>query len=1126
MKLRHRNQYSKTRRTLAVSLVSGSLLLATGSFVLNELASDVNAQTTGATLAGLVTDPSGAAVPGAHLTLQNTGTGAKHQLDSNGSGEYTLTALPPGDYSLNVARPGFRSYQQQGIVLTVSEQATANVVLLVGATENTITVTANASVINTTSAEISNIVNQRAISQLPLNGRDPSSLVLLSPGTTNVLNTGGGYLQSGFSFPTETGASADGGRQGSTYYLLDGVPNVDAYLGLAAPFPNADATAEFRVISNNFDARYGFSPGAVVSIETKSGTNKFHGGVFEFLRNNDLDASNWFTGQTDTLKRSQFGGYLGGPILHNRLFFFANYQGTRSVANGASNSTYTPTAAMLNGDFSAVPLHIRNPASGMPCDSTNGGPGCFAGNIIPVALLNPAALTLANTGLPVGQVASTGQVNYTTGKIINNFNEFTGRIDWDINQNQRLSVRSFTDYFTQPSGDVNGNILSVLQLNPYADIFNSPMEYYNNIVQHTWTISPSLLNSFTGFWTQMSSHSSAATNDASGQPLCLSKLINVSEPGCYIEGLSVTNGFSTGYTEPSSELRTTYGLADNVTKSLGNHTLSFGVNAWHQFSEQVTQYPAQPIVSFYGSFTNFGLADFLLGDAGGFTQGAGLVQGVHGYQLGLYGQDQYRLRPNLTLTAGLRWDPNLAPAVVGGLGSAFIPGQQSTMFPNAPVGVNFPGDHGVTNSLMPKTYGYFEPRIGVAWKPRSLPNTAVRAGFGLFDAPLPYSAYGHVSEVEPFSPTYTFYAGSTPIPFSDPWSAFAGTGGKSPFPPFFSLTNKPASDSTFTTPLTIPTVFSNNYHLGVTESWNVSVEQQFYSNFALHMAYVGSESYHQTEAIDQNPGFYNADPTLNGQRLRYPNFGQILTDFSNGTATYHALQVGLEKRLSHNLQFQSNFTWSKSIDLAASGNIAFGSPELPDPFSLSFNRGISYLNVPLISITNFVYSTPALTTHRLLTREVLGGWEASGIITAQSGSPFTIAGASGNNSGALQYGDRADRVPNQPIAEHEGSREQWLNHYFNTAAFADNAPGTFGNSGKNELTGPSVVTADLGASKNWAIRDAWDLQFRLEAFNALNHPSFGTPNNNVGSGPDSFGHITSIGAVQPRIVQGALKLTF
>ena len=915
MKSRSRFKFPTTK-TFATSTLTGLCLLATGPASLTLLTPMAHAQTTSATLTGTITDPTGAAIPGAHLVLHNEGTGADRQIDSNGSGEYTLSALPPGAYTLNVTGQGFSNYQQKGIVLTVSEQATANVVLAVGAADNTVTVTANASVINTTTAEISNIVDEKAISQLPLNGRDPSSLVLLSPGTTNVLNTGGGYLQSGFSFPTETGASADGGRQGSTYYLLDGVPNVDAYLGLAAPFPNADATSQFRVISNNFDARYGFSPGAVVSIESKSGSNSFHGGVFEFLRNNDLNAKNWFTGQLDTLKRNQFGGYVGGPILKDKLFFFANYQGTRSVANGASNSTYTPTAAMLNGDFSAVPFKL-----GGPFATVNGKP-----NQVNPALLNPAAVTLTKTGLPLGQVAATGQVNYTTGRIVNNFDEFTGRLDYDLNQNQRLSIRSFTDYFQQPSGDINGNILSVLQLNPYADIFNSPMEYYNNILQHTWTLSPTLLNSATIFWTQMSSHSSAQTNDSNGQPLCLSKLINVSEPGCYIEGLSVTNGFSTGYTEPSSELRTSYGIVDNVTKTFGSHTVSVGVNAFHQFSEQVTQYPAQPIISFYGNFTGFGLADFLLGDAGGFTQGAGLVQGVHGWQLGLYAQDQYKVRPNVTVTAGLRWDPNLAPAVVGGLGSAFIPGQHSTVFPNAPVGVNFPGDHGVTNSLMPRTYGYYEPRIGVAWQPTNLPRTAFRAGFGLFDAPLPYSAYGHVSEVEPFSPTYTFYAGTTPIPFSDPWSAFAGTGGKSPFPPFFSVNSKPAKDSTFTTPLTIPTVFSNDYKLGVTESWNMSVEQQFFTNFALHLAYVGSEAYHQTEAIDQNPGYYNANPDLSGQRLRYPNFGQILTDYSNGTATYHALQVGLEKRISHNLQFQSNFTWSKTIDLAAAaGNIAFGS---------------------------------------------------------------------------------------------------------------------------------------------------------------------------------------------------------
>ena len=1095
---------------LVASLVTSACLLLTGSAIVNEYAPFAYAQTTSATLTGTINDASGAAVPGAHLVLHNIGTGADRQIDSNASGEYTLTSLPPGDYTLKVARDGFSSYQQNGISLTVSEQATANVVLAVGTAENTITVTANASVINTTSAEISNIVDEKAISQLPLNGRDPSSLVLLSPGTTNVLNTGGGYLQSGFSFPTETGASADGGRQGSTYYLLDGVPNVDAYLGLAAPFPNADATSQFRVISNNFDARYGFSPGAVVSIETKSGTNQFHGGVFDFLRNNDLNAKNWFTGQLDTLKRNQFGGYVGGPILRDKLFFFANYQGTRSVANGASNTTFTPTEAMLNGDFSAVTTTLN-----APFGTING-----KRNQIDPALLNPAAVKLTRIGLPIGQVADSGQTNYATGKIINNFDEFTGRLDYDINENQRISIRSFTDYFQQPSGDINGNILSVLQLNPYADIFNSPMEYYNNIVQHTWTISPTLLNSFTGFWTQMSAHSSAVTNDSSGSPLCLSKLINVTEPGCYIEGLSVTNGFSTGYTEPSSELRTTYGLVDNVTKTFGSHTVSVGVNAWHQFSEQITEYPAQPIISFNGSFTGFGLADFLLGDADQFTQGAGVAQGVHGWQLGLYAQDQYKFRPNVTITAGLRWDPNLAPDVVGGLGSAFIPGQQSTRFPGAPVGLNFPGDHGVSESLMPRTYGYYEPRIGIAWQPQSLPKTAVRAGFGLFDAPLPYSAYGHVSGIAPFSPTYNFSAGATPINFSNPWGSFAGTGYVSPFPPFFSINNKPAANSTFTTPLTIPTVFSNNYRLGVTESWNISLEQQFYTNFALHMAYVGSESYHQTEAIDQNPGIFASG----GQRTTYPQFGQILTDFSNGNASYHALQVGIEKRLSRDLQFQSNFTWSKTIDIAASGNIAFGTPELANPFNLGFNRGISYLNVPLISITNFVYTTPRLETHNLLLRQALGGWQATGIVTAQSGSPFTIAGANGNASQSLQYGDRADSVPGQSIEEHVGSRAHWLGSYFNTKAFADTAVGTFGNIGKNTLIGPAVGTADLGVDKNWAIHEGWNLQFRWEAFNALNHPSFGLPGNYYGS--PTFGQITTIGAVQPRVMQGALKLTF
>ncbi|MHB1022686.1 MAG: TonB-dependent receptor [Acidobacteriaceae bacterium] len=1078
------------------------------------LTSFAYSQSTSASLNGSVVDGSGAAIPGAKITIKNLDTNLVQTTANNAAGVYTLSPLPPGRYTITAERQGFQRYVQTGIVLTVGEAATANITLQPGDVHQTVMVTANAELINTTSAEISSVVNRYSVTQLPLNGRDPSSLVLLSAGVTNVLNTGGGSFQTGFAFPTETGASANGGRQGSTYYLLDGVPNMDTYLQLAAPFPNADATQEFRVISNNFDARYGFAPGAVVTIETRSGGNKFHGGIFEFIRNNDLNAGNYFTHAVDSLKRNQFGGDIGGPILKDKLFFFANYQGTRSVSNAATNTTYTPTAAMLNGDFSAVPYTLKG-----PFHTVNGKP-----NQVDPSMFSPAAVMITKTGLPLGQDPATGETNYVSGKVINNYDEGTARIDYNLTPGQRLTLRSFIDHFNQPSGAVNGNLLSVLALNPYTQIMNEPMAYFNEVLSHTWTISPSMVNVFSGFWTQMSTHSSAAVNDSNGQAMCLSRYIKVNElPGqCYLEGLSVTNGFSSGWTEPSQEVRTTWGLSDDLTKTIGNHTLSFGINAWHQYAQEISQYPTQPIISFYGSYTGEGLADWLLGYAGGFTQGAGEIANVRGWQLGLFAQDQYRIRPNLTLTAGLRWDPNLPPSVAGGRGAAFHPGEQSTIFPNAPQGLVFPGDPGVDASLMPTTYGYFEPRLGIAWQPRALPHTSIRSGFGLFTAPLSYSTYNHTADISPFSPTYTFYgSSSTYIPFQDPWSYFGGTNHTSPFPPFSSLSTKPAKNSSFATPISIPAIFSNDFKLGTTASWNLSIEQQIGQNMALHLAYVGSESYHQTTVLDQNPGIY----AQGGARSTYSQFANILTDFSNGTASYHSLQVGFEKRMSHNLQFRSNFTWSKTMDLSASGNITFGSPQLGDPFDLRWNRGISYLNVPLISISNFVYTTPALKSWNPIMQNILGNWEVSGIVTMQSGSPFGIAGGgSNNNSGAQQYGDRADVVPGQVAWTHRGNRQQWLTKYFNTAAFTTNAPGTFGTSGKNIFVGPAVKSADLGLMKNWNIAENYQLQFRWEMFNALNHPSFGTPVNNPTAG--NFGQITGIGAIPPRVMQGALKLNF
>jgi Carboxypeptidase regulatory-like domain len=1074
-------------------------------------ANTVMAQGTSASLTGQVTDTTGAVIPSATIIAKNADTDLTQTASSNGTGTYLLGNLPPGRYTLTVEAPGFQRYVQMGIELVVNVASTQNIALKPGNTQEAVTVTSDAELINTSNAELGTTINADAVTQLPLNGRDPSSLVFLAPGVTNVLNSSTGALQTGFSFPQETGGSANGGRQGSTYYLLDGVPNMDTYLSLTAPFPNADATQEFRVISNNFSVVYGFAPGAVVSIETKAGTNKYHGGVFEFLRNQDLNATNWFTGAVDTLHRNQFGGFIGGPIRKDKLFLFLNYQGTRSSSAAASNFSQTPTAAMLNGDFSGITQPLNAPFA-----TVNGVP-----NQINPSLFNPIAVTVAKTTLPLGQQAD-GGVYYSTGTTINNLDEGTARLDYNISDKQRLSLRSYVNSLIQPSSDVPGNILSMVNLNNWAQTFAMQLEYFNEALNHTWTITPTTVNQLSVFWTQMSAHSGSQAMDSSGQPFCWSRYINESElPGtCYLEGFSASNGFNAGYYEPSEEDRTTYGVYDNLTKSVGNHTFSFGADVEHQYAYEYSEYPIQPIIDFDGQYTNNGLADFLLGDMASYTQGAGAISPVSGWRFGIYGQDQFRLRPNIAIIAGLRWDPNSTPPAT--IGAAFRPGQQSTQFPNAPEGLVFPGDTGITSSLMPATYGYLEPRVGVAWQPKLLPHTSIRGGFGLFTNPLPYSMYGHTGEIAPYSPTFNLNgSATTPLDLDSPWAGFAGTGGVSPFPPFASTSYKPPSTSTFALPMSIPSVFSPNFRLGMTQSWNATVEHEFGGNMFLRVAYVGSESYHEAIQIDQNPGVYASG----GTRSIYPNFGQILTDFSNGTASYNGLQVTFERHLSHGLQFQSNYTRSKAIDTASTGNIAFFGA-VGDPFDLRWNRGIADVNVPNLWVSNFIYQAPKLQRMAVPVREVFGGWELSAIITAQSGSPFTVgAGFGGDNSESLQYGDRADLVPGQPLNVRKGGRSNWLNNYFNVNAFTVNAPGTFGNSGRNMLTGPPVNSTDSALAKNWSLVEGCQLQFRWEMFNALNHPNFGVPGSTNGSG-SAEGQITNLGSVAPRVMQGGLKLTF
>ncbi len=1165
------------------------------------------AQGTNGSLTGQITDPSGAAIPGATVTLTNVGTNYAQSISTDSTGVYLFKLVPPGNYALTVASPGFAEYVQKGIVINANLYATQNVHLQVATAKGeTVSVTADAELINTTTAELGTTVNEYSVTQLPLNGRDPSALALLAPGMVDGVNKLGFVVQGGFSFPNESGASSNGGRQGSTYYMLDGVSNMDNYMAVNSPTPNPDATQEFRLLSSNYSAVYGFSPGGVVSMATRSGSNQWHGGLFEFLRNQDLNAKNWNSHELDPLKRNQFGGYVGGPALKDKLFFFFNYQGTKQVGTGAASQTTTPTQQMLNGDFSGLvtyaqannPTYCGQGGAGYgttscgwlygPFQTVNGVPNQLIGG---ATGLDPVAVQFTNDGLPGHSSAASGTgpgtltnqnlaggMYYNAAALKQNYDEYTGRLDYNLSEKQRLTLRSFVDKFTQPSGDVPGNVLSVLNLTNWQQGFGETMWYFNELLQHTWTLNADTVNTASVFWNEQSAHNAAAVVDHGGKNMCWSRYINVTElPGsCYMEG-AYFGGANGGWTEPSQEVRYTMGFSDTLIKTVHRHTLSAGLDLLRQSAVENTQYPTNAIIGFGGGYTGNGLADWLLGYMSSFTQGAGEIADIKGWLVDPYFNDEYRVRPGLTLTLGVRWDPDLAPTSVGGRGAAFVAGQQSAMYPNAPTGLIFPGDKGMNAQLRPSNYGYWEPRVGVAYQPHNLPRTSFHAGFGLFSGPVAYSSYNHVADVGPFATTIVPNAPSnTPIcstngvmnpnggscttsqvpgqtetiegymNFHNPWQTSSfGTNGVSPFPPFASIGYKPPSSyNAFPNQVSLGASFGRNFKAGMTEAWNASVEQQLSPTMAIRLAYVGSESYHQSYVRDMNFAVYCATCNSGGHGSTNPfsRFTQILEQDSDATGNYNSLQVNVQRNMAHGLQAQSSFTWQKTIDVASAANISFGTPEIGDPFDLRWNRGISSLSIPFTWTSNFVYQTPALKSQRMIVQQVLGGWELSPIITLQSGSPFSISGGNStywntidpslneNNTGSgckTSCSDRADLVAGQSLKVRRGGRSSWIKGYFNQAAFVPRKDGEFGSSGRNMIYGPPSFNVDSALMKNWSILEKYQIQFRFEMFNAFNHPVMGNPDTNPSS--STFGQINGgkgYAANASRLGQAALKFTF
>jgi Carboxypeptidase regulatory-like domain/TonB dependent receptor/TonB-dependent Receptor Plug Domain len=1079
------------------------------------------AQFTTASLGGRITDPSGAVVPEASVTVRNTETGLTYSVNSGSNGEYLFPALPVGTYQLTVAKAGFETYVQGGIVLSVNQAATQAVALKVGASRQYVTVTSNAPLVTTRSATTGQLINQQSVVNLPLNGRMAQSLVFLMAGANDVTDQYCGVGCEGGAYPGEQYANVNGGGPNGVNYQMDGADNNDTYMNTNLPFPDPDAVQEFNVQTANMSAEYGNAISGVVNVVTKSGTNQFHGDAFDFVRNYLFDARNYFAPTRDTLKQNQFGATLGGPIVKDKLFFFGSYQGTRTRTAPNGNIVFVPTATERTGNFGDLCSTYNstglctNPNGTQLTDPNTGAP-------IPYNNLTAAGLTLSTAAqnllkyIPLPN-AGGEELNYLGAAADTNENQFLGKIDYTRGQHH-FSGHYFYTKFTEPATPITNNDILTIQSNA------NQVRVQTVAVNDAYTASRNLLfNTWFGWNKQDGGYIAGVPFSANALG---SKIAPSPSPQLTIlvDGYFDIIGPNVGaYNRGDQTLR------EVVTWIKGRHELTFGGEMFRVVAPISNQYLQGGSFEFGGGFTGNNLADFMLGDVSIFNQGGGIYANVTGYNLAAFIQDNWRATPRLTLSGGLRWQPLLPYTDSHNRLPCFEPGKQSTRFPNAPLGLLFAGDPGCPNGTFYRSLDTFAPRVGFAYRLTDDGKTSLRGGAGYYFQPPETLAYQDDAGVPPFAPIITLPIGSQPYAsFDDPYGA---AGIANPFPQDFGP-KLPPSNFQFPLPATLAYFFPLNFKMPEITIWNLTLERQLGENLVIKAAYFGNKGTHLFATSDQEPmpdinsGLYS----LGGNRP-YPNFGPIGEMDSGYNSNYNSLQLSVEKRMSHGLSFLADYTWSKALN-DFSESVANESYYQTNPFNRNFNYGPDTTNVPNAIKFSGIWQLPHFNLSGAADK-FLNGWAVAPLVTWRSGFPFSIM-CGCDNSLTGDYVDRADFAPGATIAQAklnpDRSHAALIQEYFNTAAFTQNAPGTFGNTGKNILQGPGLFDADMALLKDTKISERFTLQFRAEAFNAFNNVNFGQPDDFwsdsvAAGGSGTFGKITYT-STEPRIMQFALKLLF
>ena len=1038
------------------------------------------------TIAGSVSDPSGAAVVGIKVVATNINTGLTRDTTTASDGGYLFPLLPVGSYTIGVAAPGFERYEQRGIEVKTDQSSTVPVTLKIGSPSQAVTVLANAEMVQTQSGALSQVVSRQNIVELPLNGRNAAALVLLTPGTadTHVSNFSAcsDTIQS-TSYPGAQSVSANGARTDMVNYNLDGGSNEDPYTNVNNPFPNPDALEEFSVQTNSYSAEYGRGSGAIVNVVTRSGTNDFHGSAFDFIRNGDLNARNFFAATPDQLKRNQFGGSIGGPILRNKLFFFGSYQGTQSRDVTQGNSATVPTAAERNGDFSSINRQLVNPFTGAP----------YPNNQIPTSSFAQASAKILSLLPPP---SPSGVVYY--GLPDNEHeNQFLARADYDLNKN-RIYGRYFYSRYGTDAVIGSSNILTSTR---GFDLFDQGVA-----ASDTYTFAPKLLNSF------IFSYNRNNGTVTSGAPFSLASLgIPIASTTPPELAISVSGYFSISSGHPTKVNRSDYHVSDSVHWVIGDHELAFGGDYLKEDVDLINTYRQNG--SFTFSSTNYSgnaLSDFMLGYARKFIQGGGEFAARRAKLGGLFVQDNYRATRNLVFNLGLRWDPFVPYGDQFGRTECFLPGNQSQKFPNAPTGYLFAGDPGCPAGGFKSRWLLLAPRTGFAYNVGGRGKTTIRGGWGIFYQPPFVEAFNNFVDSPPWSPQYQFIG----TPFMNPYQ-----GAANPFPAQFAPFIPPHNVA-FPIPLSLAVSYQPNWHPSEVMNWNLTVERQLATDILLRVGYVGSKGTHLAYNTDVNAPLPSPDATADNEQDRrpYQQFQQVTQDSSNANSSYNSLQVQVDKRFSHGVTVSANYTWSRSIDEVSYQTDLCGI-NIIDPYNIRAYRGVSDFNVPHRFILNYLWQLPS--PKQGISKAILGGWQTSAIINWQSGFPLNITSGGDYSFSLPEVGNDQAQVISTPHYT-QGSTSDKIAQWFSTNAFGAPLPNTFGNAGRNILIGPGTFNIDFAGHKEFTLSERMNLQFRAEFFNFFNHAQFNNPD--TGLADSTFGQITT--ARSPRVIQGALKLVF